>query len=204
MNTIIDTMNVAEIEGLDEDDNELSSDMTATHEADKTTMDFHIQMRSYTMRDFEQMVVHAAAQQLLRGHSFKSEIAAEVKAQADKRLNAEIGAVMADAMKTTIISRGSENVTLAQMIGMESRAYLTQPVDDQGRHGSDGWGTKTPRLEWLAKKALRDMFKAELDAAFAALKSELSAAVSKQIEAAINERRESIATAIGYEIRKAR
>lgn len=193
MDAIIETEDVAEIEGITAEDG--IEDLTATKDEDQTTMDFHVQMRGYTMRDFESLVVHAAAQQLLQGVTFKRQISDEVKAHADMRLNAEIGAV---------ISRGSENVTLAQMIGMESRAYLAQMVDGDGKADSGGWGKRVSRLEWLAERALRDLFKKEIDAAFASLKSELSAAVSKQIEAAVNAQRNSIADALGYEIKKSR
>ena len=202
MECIIETADVAEIEGITAEDG--IENMSATKSEDQTTMDFHVQMRGYTMRDFESLVVHAAAQQLLQGVTFKKQISDEVKAHADKRLNVEIGAVMSDVMKTTVISRGSENVTLAQMIGMESRAYLTQMVDGDGKADSSNYGKKMSRLEWLAQKALRDLFKKEIDAAFALLKTELSVAVSKQIEAAINAQRASIADALGYEIKKSR
>jgi hypothetical protein len=195
---IMDSGNVAENTGFEEAED--FADLTATTTADPQTMDFHIQMRGYTMRDFETMVVQAAAQQLVAGRTFKSEIQAEAIRQANEKLNSEVTDALRDVMKITVMQRGKDTISLAQMIGLEAKDYLTASVRPNTGEPADGWSDSVPRIQFLAKQVFEQQFKAMLEAAAKELKSELAAAVSAHIQRAIDDKRAEIAKAVGYEI----
>ena len=198
---IMDSGNLAEILGLEDEAEDLAN-LTATNNEDPDTMDFHVQMRGYTMRDFETMVVNAAAHQILAGRTFKGEIQAEAIRQANEKLNGEVTVALRDVMKITVMQRGKESVTLAQMIGLEAKDYLTALVN--ARDGSpitDHWSNNgVPRIQFLAAQIVQQQFKAMLDSAAKDLKKELENAVGHQIREAIEAKRVEIAKAIGYQI----
>ena len=200
---IMDSGNLAEIEGLDaSEDNDLS-DLTATKTEATETMDFHVQMRGYTMRDFEAMVINAAAHQLMQGRTFKSEIEAKAIEIASSKVNARLNDVLKDVMQMTVATRGKEPVTLGQMIGMEAKDYLTASVKSDGSP-SDGWGQSAPRIVYLVREFAKQHFASEIKAAMGTLIADMKAALEKQLTAAIDEERRKIADALGYEIKKSR
>lgn len=199
---IMDSGNLAE--ALDmrlDDEGEDLSDLTGTKSADPETMDFHVQMRGYTMRDFEQMVVHAAAHQLVGGRTFKSEIEAKVSEIANSKLNSKLSDVMKDVMTMTVIKRGSENITLGQMIGMEAKDYLTQKVGGDGKP-SDGWSSRDakPRVEWLVQKFVQDHFAKEIKAAMDSMMSEIRGQMKLQLDQIIQAERARLLASLGHEV----
>ncbi|MCA2013487.1 hypothetical protein LCM17_18495 [Cereibacter sphaeroides] len=206
MQTIIDSGNIQEIEGLGIDESDDLSDLTATTEKDPQTMDFHVQMRGYTMRDFETMVVHAAAQQLLGGRNFQRQIEEAAIAIASQKVDQQIGVALRDVMGMTVTTRGKEAITLGQMIGMEAKDYLTQQVDGQGKVVTDSWGRSSskPRVSFLVGQFVREHFAKEIEAAMKVLRDEIAAGVSAQITAAVESERKKIADAIGFEIKRIR
>ncbi|MBT9385503.1 hypothetical protein KM176_16635 [Pseudooceanicola sp. CBS1P-1] len=203
--TIIDSADLMEVDDVNIDE-ESFADLTATKQADPSTMDFYVQMRGYTMSDFETMVVHAAAAQLISGRNFQREIKEEAAVIATNKVTAELEKATKDVMSIVVSKRGKEDVTLSQMIGMEAKDYLTQLVDPySGEPKTDNWGARNiPRVQYLAGKYLRDHFKGQIDGALKDLISEVRAEISKQIAAAIAAEREKFAQAIGYEIKKTR
>lgn len=199
---IIDSADIVEIEGrLDEQDNP-SSDMTATKGADAQTMDFHVQMRGYTMRDFEEMVVHAAASQLLGSRTFAAEIRDKAVEIANGKINDQLSHAMRDIMGITVQSRGKDPVTLGQMIGMEAKDYLTQPVNGRGEIDTSGYhsGGRQPRVAWLVSEYVKVNFAKEIKAAMDAMLSELKPMVAAQIAATVEAERSRVIAALGYEI----
>lgn len=203
---IMDSGNLMEIGGPDiPEDGEDLADMTATKSEDPTTMDFHIQMRGYTMRDFETMVIAAAAQQLIGGRTFKKEIEAAVMAQADKRLNNQVGKAMSDVMGMAVTTRGKEVLTLGQMIGMEAKDYLTQPVNAKGEIETGAWGRDlTPRAAWLVQQYVRQHFAKEIKAALDGMVTELRAQIKSQLDAAIAAERARVLDALAIEAKRVR
>jgi len=206
MSTIMEIADIADIEGLDVDETSDFADLTATTGADRTTMDFHVQMRGYTMRDFESMVVHAAAQQLVGGRTFSKEIKEEAAAIASAKVTDQLSFALKDVMSLTVMKRGSEDVSLREMIGMEAKTYLTEIVGSDGKPVTDSWGRRdgVPRVQHLAAVYLRDAFKKEIEQAFKDIREELKSAISGKIESAIAEERKKIADALGHEIKKMR
>lgn len=205
MNDLItDSADIVEIDDIDAD--EEFSDLTATKEADASTMDFHVQMRGYTMRDFETMVVHAAAQQLTQGLNFKSLIEEKAFEIAGAKVNRQLSEALKDVMGITVTTRGKETITIGQMIGMEAKDYLTQKVDRKGNVISDAWSSSNhmPRIAFLVGEFVRQHFAKEIEDAMKALRAEISAAVSAQISDAVEAERKKIADAIGFEIQRKR
>ena len=198
---IMDSGNLAEITGHGTDEDEALSDLTATKSADPDTMDFHVQMRGYTMRDFETMVVHAAAQQLMGGRTFKAEIEAKAVEIASAKMNARLTDALKDVMGMTVSKRGAEPVTLGQMIGMEAKDYLTQPVGRDGKPNTDSWGSRgTPRIAYLVQQFVADHFAKEIKAGMEAMLAEVKAHAKAKLDQTIQAERERILASLGYEI----
>jgi hypothetical protein len=200
--TIIDSADVAEIDGYEE--GEEIADLSATKEAAADTMDFHVQMRSYTMRDFESLVIHAAAQQLLSGRDFKSGIQARAIEIANEKMNAQLMDTLGDVMKITVSMRGNEVVTLGQMIGMEAKDYLTTQVKSDGTQGSGYYDKTEPRIAWLVGQYVKKHFASEIKAAMDGVVADVRAAISAQIDKTISAERSRMADALGFEIKKPR
>jgi len=203
---IMDSQDLAEFEALDDDESQDLSDLTATKAAHPETMDFHVQMRGYTMRDFEAMVVNAAAHQLIGGRTFKAEIEAKASEIANAKLDARLNEALRDVMGMTVAQRGKEPVTLGQQIGMEAKDYLTQPVDREGKPVTDSWGRSSsqPRISHIVGGFVRQHFAKEITEAMTAMRSEIAAAVAKQLSATIEAERARVAEALGFEIKRSR
>jgi hypothetical protein len=198
---IIESADIADIEGFPDGGESPGSDLTATKAADPNTMDFHIQMRGYTMSDFEQMVVHAAAQQLVGSRSFATEIRDKAVEIANAKVNEQLSQAMRDVMGIAVQKRGAEQVTLGQMIGMEAKDYLTQPVNGRGEIDTSGYGSsRQPRAAYLVAEYVKAHFAKEIKAAMDAMLAELKPAVVAQITATVTAERNRVAAALGHEI----
>jgi hypothetical protein len=198
---IIDSGDIAELEGFPDGEESPGSDLTATKAADPQTMDFYIQMRGYTMRDFEQMVVHAAAQQLVGSRTFATEIRDKAVEIANSKVNDQLWHAMRDIMQIVAQKRGAEQVTLGQMIGMEAKDYLTQSVNSRGEIDTSGYGSsRQPRAAYLVAEYVKTHFAKEIKAAMDAMLAELKPAVAAQISAAVEAERKRVAAALGFEL----
>jgi hypothetical protein len=203
---IFETADLADIECLEQGESSDLSDMSATKSADPTTMDFHIQMRGYTMRDFEGMVVHAAAQQLVGSRNFQKEIQDKAVEIANARVNDQLTTAMRDIMGLTVQSRGKEAVTLGQMIGMEAKDYLTQPVNSRGEFDTSGYhnGGRQPRAAYLVSEYVKSNFAKEIKAAMDAMIAEMKPKIIAELDATIKAERERVAKALSYEVQARR
>lgn len=202
----MDSGNIAELEELDCQEAEDLADLTATETEKPNTMDFHVQMNGYTMADFENMVVNAAARQLLGGRTFQADIKEKVNEIASSKLNDRLTAELKDLMNITVMKRGSEDISLRQMIGMEAKDYLTETVNSNGKTTTDSWERRNglTRLQWIASNVFREAFKKELEQAFKDLRTELASAIQNKIKTAIDEQRKQVADALGFELTRLR
>jgi len=197
MTVLIDSANVAEIEGYD-DETEIS-DLSATKQEAADTMDFHVQMR-----DFESLVIHAAAQQLISGRDFKSGIQARAIEIANEKMNAQLMDTLGDVMKITVSTRGKDVVTLGQMVGMEAKDYLTAMVKSDGEPVTAYYDKGQPRVAWLVGQYVKKHFAAEIKTAMDGMTADIRTAISAQITNAIDAERKRVSEALGYEIKKSR
>ena len=147
METIVDTME------LDEDDDyEVDgSDLSATDAPTTEGMEFHVQMKSYTLRDFDDMVVEAAARVMLGRHGDR-DIAKQIEAKCIDLLNQRISATL-EPITTDIIdqpllpksvfpgSKEKEPVTMREFVGLCGREFLAQKVGHDGKPKTDNYGS---------------------------------------------------------------
>ena len=185
-NIIIDTSNVAELNDLGPDDE--ISNMDATKEATGAPMEFHVQMRGHTFRDMEDLIVNAAAQQIIGWHSegnklkkvIEDRCVAQVTARADEALS-KVSADIIDQPLTP--SYGDKKpVTMREFIGLTGREYLTERVDRDGKPTTGGWGSTSTftRVELLVSKYMDRHFKNEIEKATNAAISEIQTAIKAQ------------------------
>lgn len=183
--TIMDTGNVAEINGLGPEDE--ISNMDATKEATGAPMEFHVSMQGHTFRDMEDLIVNAAAQQIMGWHSegnklkklIEERCISQVTARADEAL-AKVTAEIVDQPLTPAFGSKSP-VTMREFIGLTGREYLTERVDRDGKPASGGWNSSTfTRVELLVSKYMDRHFKNEIEKATNAAVAEVRAAIKKQ------------------------
>lgn len=201
MGTIIDTQNLAEAVDFDGDQSP-REDMSATTESDPAAkIEFHVQMRSWTIRDMEDLIVQAAASQVISGLGdrkfsklIEDRAIAAVTAQADTKI-AGISAEIIDQPLTPSFG-DKKPVTMREYLGLYAKDYLTQVVDSQGKPSSGGWGGHDKaRIVWIVERAMDAKFKREIEAA-------TNAAV-REIQQQVREMHEAVLTAEKARIRDA-
>lgn len=204
---ILDSANLVEDGILDDEE---SSDLTATKNKDHDTMDFHIQMHGYTMVDFETMVVEAAAQQLLRGHSedslkkkIEERLITLVSGSIDKALEPITKEIMDDPMLPKYRGAKSEAMTLREYIGLCGRDFLQTKVDNNGNITTGTYHGES-RINRLIAGVLDRGFEKEIKSSTSELKTELRSIASAKMNALIDEERNRITEALGYEVKRSR
>jgi len=181
--TIIDTQNLAELHDFDEDLTP-QSDMAATEESDPSAkIEFHVQMKSWTLRDMEELIVQAAAMQMIKAFGDKkfSKLIEDRAIEAiTEKADAKIEAVTAEIIDQPLTPKIGEKapVTMREFIGLYAKDYLTQRVDRDGKPSSGGWGATTfSRIELMVSQALDRKFKQAIEASTNAMISELQAEI---------------------------
>ena len=177
---IVDAYDIAEDRDQDEDVANISVTDEATGKPGEITV--HVQMHGYTIQDMEEAIIRAAAAELLRSMSGQSKTSIEKHVQArvieeiEKRVNAAIGDVAADALsrpmsKAPFASGSEEPVTVGEFLGLTTNKFLSTMVNHDGEPTTDHWGRRNgmPRIEWIVMQAIerkwRDALKKEADAA---------------------------------------
>lgn len=203
MSVIMDTSDLLGVSNEDD----VREDMAATTEPDASAkLEFHVQMRSWTLRDMELLIVEAAAQQLVGKIERPSDLAKAIEKRAremltekaDKRLDAITSEII--DMPVTPTFGNKAPVTMREMIGLYGREYLTQTVRSDGQPAT-GWDAKQTRIAHLVDRALDRKFKAEIERAtsalVAALQAEIRAEHAKMIEAEKARIRAALAKEVG-------
>jgi len=189
-NTIMDTGNVAEILGLEQDDE--ISNMEAIKEPTGTGIEFHVAMRGHTFHDMEELIVQAAAQQII-GKFGNERLAKEIEAKtislvtakADKALEAVTSDILDQPLipKFTYGKPDAAPVTMREFIGLTGRQYLSERVDEYGKVNERSSYNEKVRIQYLVEKAMAHSFKSEIEKATNALLSEIRAAISERHKA---------------------
>jgi hypothetical protein len=188
MATIMDTGNVSEINDLGPD--EEVSNMTATDTPTEAPMAFHVQMHGHTFRDMEELIVNAAAQQLMGWHTdgnklkklIEERCISHVTAKADEAL-AKVSSEIIDQPLTPSFG-DKKPVTMREFIGLTGREYLTERVDRDGKAAKSGWGSPATytRIELLVSQYMDRHFKNEIEKATNAAIGEVRAAIKQHHE----------------------
>lgn len=193
--TIVDTEELCD--GMDYEESMEQSDLAATKAPADEGMQFFVQMKGYTLADFDDMVVEAAAR-LLVGKHRDADIAKRIEERcielvqgaADKKLVSVTKEIMDQPVTTHFPgTKQSEPVTMRDFIGLTGREYLAEKVGSNGKVPTDSWGRHDmkPRLEWIVESAMRRDFKNEIEkattAAIAEVQKEVRSLHAAMIEA---------------------
>lgn len=204
---IVDTADIAEEVDFDED-LAPEEDMAATTgpSAEEDKIEFHVQMRSHTMRDMEQLVIEAAARQVM-GRFSTGTLAKQIEQRCIELLNEKATAAL-DGVTTEIIDQpltpkfgDKQPVTMREFIGLYGREYLEVCV---GRDGKpyDGWGgSGMPRMQWLAEQALDRKFTREIEKATSTAILEIQKTIQKQHQVLIDAEKERFRAALERELK---
>jgi hypothetical protein len=185
---IIDTQYLAEDRAIAFDENDAPrEDMAATAVSDpKAEIEFFVQMRSWTKRDMADLIVEAAAAQMIRGFGDKKfskliedRAISAITEKADAKLAAVSEAIIDQPLTPEFGAKAP--VTMREFIGLYAKEYLTERVDSEGKPSKGGWGSNTyTRVELILQRLFDRKFKAEIEKATSSailqVKEELRAA----------------------------
>lgn len=203
--TIADTSELAELCGFDEEHGP-REDMTATVEPDPTAkIEFHVQMRSWTVKDMEELVIEAAARQLVGRNASEGVLAKAVQdsaiRQITERADAKLATVSAEILEQPVLygpHSAKEPVTLRDMMGLYAKDYLTERVGQDGKPDESYHGSRynKPRIQWIVERALDGKFKTEIEKATNAAIAQIQSAVREQHKAVVDAETARIRAAI--------
>lgn len=166
MGTIDTTENIAERDEREE----CSSRIEATDEPQQGGINFHVSMRDYTMKDMEELIIEAAARQLLGRFSDKllakvieEKVMAAMVARADAQLERIANDVMGHVLTPAAYSQ-KQPVTIGETLAHLGREYLEQKVTTDGKPGSEAWhGSQLiKRIDYIARQAFEHKLTKEL------------------------------------------
>lgn len=171
-NTIMDSGNVAEILDLGPDDE--ISNMSATKEPTGTGIEFHVAMHGHTFHDMEELIVQAAAQQIVGRHG-ERELVKLIEARCIALTTAKADVAL-EKITSEIIDQpitpkygDKQPLTMREFIGLTGREYLSEPVE--AHNGAtvkrDGYRSSDhpSRMQYLVSKYMDMKFKREVEKA---------------------------------------
>ncbi len=188
-NVIMDTGNLAEFAGENGDPD---SSMEARKEAEGNGIEFHVAMTSWTMRDMEELIVQAAASQIV-GRFGDDRLAKGIEAKTielvTQKADKHLASVTTDIINQPLIPKytygkpEADPITMREFIGLTGRDYLTQMVDPStGKPPERSSYNSTTRIQYLVRDCMQTTFKREIEAATNALIREIQAAVKASHE----------------------
>lgn len=195
---IMDTSDLADFDGQERD--ELQSDLVATKEPEAPELEFHISMQSFTKRDFYELMIEAAARQIVGRHGDR-QIAKDIEAKCVELVNDKatraLEAVTSEIIEQPMIPSFGDKapITMREFIGLYGREFLTTKVDSDGKPSTSTYQS-APRIERLVAKYLDRRFKDEIEKATNAAIREIQAQVKAQHDAMLAAEKKRLAEAI--------
>lgn len=171
---------------------DIQTDMVATKEAENKGIEFHVSMRDYTMRDMEELIIEAAATQMVGkfgndrlAKEIEAKTIALVTAKADKALESVTAEIIDQPLmpKFTYGKADAAPVTMRELIGLTGRQYLTELVDSQGNVSDRSSYNEKSRIQHLVEKYMSVAFKKEIEQATGAAVREVQAAIKAKHDA---------------------
>lgn len=207
MSDIIETADIAQEKAESGEagwEDGLQTNAVASTEEKPGGISFHVQMRSWTVADMEELVVEAAAR-IIVGRNGDNKLAKKIEERAitiitehaDKRLKT----VAEDVLSTALTPKGYEQknpVTIGETLAMLGREYLEQKVLRDGKM-PDGYHDKDrakKRIEWIVEQLVIGKFKEELEASSNVFVREVRAEIKARHEAMLATERARIAEAL--------
>lgn len=189
------------IETSDFPEGEFEENLSATTDSQpEEKIEFHVQMRGYTQRDMDALIVEAAAR-LIVGRHTDSKLAKEIEQRcialtaerADKALSAVTVEIMDQPMTPSFGAK--EPVTMRDFLGLYGREYLAASVGKHDGKPSSGYGS-VPRMEYLVAHALDAKFRKEMEAATNTVLREIQAEIRARLDAALSAERARVRDAL--------
>lgn len=196
---------IADTSSIASDDGHLEHDMEATEQSDpEAKIEFHVQMRSWTLRDMEALVIEAAARQLVGRNASEGALSKAVQEaairQITERADAKLATVSAEIIDQPVMAGpgAKEPVTMRDMIGLYAKDYLTEIVNRDGKVETEYYGRQSgkARIVWIIERALDSKFKTEIEKATNAAIAQIQAAVREQHKAVVDAETARIRAAI--------
>lgn len=173
-------------------EDEVQDNLNASEESKpEERIEFHVQMRGYTQRDMDALIVEAAAR-LIVGRHGESKLAKEIEQRctaltaerADKALSTVTAEIM-DQPLTPSFASAKAPVTMREFLGLYGREYLAATVGKyDGDPNTSSYNTVS-RMEYLVGRALDTKFQKEMESATNAVVREIQAEVKGRLEAAL-------------------
>lgn len=189
------------------DDPDISPEhFEASDQPENEGMEFHVQMKGYTLSDFDRMVVDAGARMIL-GQRTDNKIALEIQEKCIELTQEQIAKALEPVTKEIIdqplipkfsFQKGDDQpVTMREFIGLCGREFLEQYVDGNGKPAKrDRFSNNRRMIEWLIEKAVHREFKREIDAATNELLKEFRDGLKKAQESMLAEQKARIDDAL--------
>ncbi len=187
-------------------ENEWSEDIAATTESEPAErLEFFVQMRGYTLREMDALIVEAAARQIV-GNRSDSTLAKDIEKRCveltSERVDAKLQKVTAEIVDQPMIpafGSSKEPVTMRDFIGLTGRQYLAEMVGNDGKPSTDSY-SRMPRMQYLIRQAMDQKFKREIESATNAAIREIQDAIRAEHKALIQAEtarvREALAKAV--------
>ncbi|MFC3227377.1 hypothetical protein ACFOGJ_09060 [Marinibaculum pumilum] len=165
MNSIIDTADISE-----DEDGYTREHMEATEQPTREKVEFFVQMKSWTLSDMEELIVEAAARQIV-GRRSDTDLAKRIEARCidlvSQKIDDTLAPVTTEILEQPITAPSSkEPVSMREFVGLCGREFLSQRVNREGNPTTDGWASDgRPRIERIVERLLLDRFKQEVEKA---------------------------------------
>lgn len=205
-NILHDDDELAELaHGVDPEDGlgefEEMSSIEATETPAEVPMEFHVQMKGWQHRAFEEVIVQAAAEKMFRRlpTSFEKQIKDAALEMFGAATNVALKPIAAEILEQPIGSGTSTKpaLTMREYIGLTGREYLTQSVDGDGKPCDGGYYSRgKPRIHWLISELLDRKFKSEIEKQTSTLISEIRGEMKKSADAMIAAEKARISEAL--------
>lgn len=211
-NLITDTSEIAEGQwNPDEEPGEVEVAMAATREAESKPIEFHISMQSRTMKVMEELIIEAAARQML-GNFRDSDLAKQIQDRAialiSDKINKALEPVSADILNQPMINntfapKTGEPMTMKEFIGLCGRGFLSQHVDSAGNPTeSSHWNRSERRVDIIVRKLIDASFKKEVEAQTSALLTEVRNEMKAHLAVYLEKEKARLREGLAYEVKE--
>lgn len=181
------------------------TDMQAVHQPTQERMSFHVEMKGYTLSDMDDLIVQAAAQQIIGKFGsgiLSKKIEERVITMMTEKVDAHLSTVTTDIMNQPMTPAygKKEHVTLGEFIGLCGKDYLATAVDDSGKPDSkSGYfdsRRSQPRAQFLISKVITSKLDKEISSPVDAAVAEIKKAAQIKIDQIVADHKARLSAAL--------
>jgi len=191
---------------VDLPEDEFSENMAATTDPQPAErLEFFVQMRGYTLREMDALIVEAAARQVVgnrNDNALAKEIEGRCIALTTEKVDAKLATVTAEIVDQPMIpafGSSKEPVTMRDFMALCGRQYLAEMVGNDGKPVTgDSYyrNNSMPRMQYLVRQALDLKFKKDIEAATNAAIREVQAAIKADHDALLQAEKKRLREAL--------